>query len=63
MMTVADIELAAKTEGDKIPVVLLKSTNNSIPNEDLWSSYVVIIYSIFKDGPIRLNYFAIAIIQ
>jgi hypothetical protein len=34
MMIVADIELAAKTEGDKIPVVLLKSTNNSIPNEE-----------------------------
>jgi len=33
-MAQAVMELAAKTEGDKNPVVLLKSTNNKIANKE-----------------------------
>jgi hypothetical protein len=34
MIMLADMELIAKTEGDKNPVVLLKSMNSSIPSKE-----------------------------
>jgi hypothetical protein len=34
MTMVANMELTAKTSGDKNPVVLLKNMNNSIPNKE-----------------------------
>jgi hypothetical protein len=34
---VATIELTAKAKGDKNPVVLLKSTNNSTANNENWT--------------------------
>jgi hypothetical protein len=34
MVTVANIELTAKTKGDKNPVLLLKGTSNSTANKE-----------------------------